>query len=324
MKKQASIWLTLFLCLAGTNQTSAQHHRKGVVPANGIRIAYEIFGDENDDAILLIQGTGVQLTGWPEALCKRLADDGYQVIRFDNRDAGLSTSLDSLGMPDWGSVIPLIGDCDMSKLPYTLNAMAADAVGLLNALNIEKANIVGASMGGAIAQLVAINFPDKVLSLTSIMASSGNPALPQGDTEVLKTMGTPPPQTEDTEVLAQYLFTIYRALASPGYPTPDSLMMQMARSNIERSWNPTGTARQAAAVIIGDNCDRRENLKKLSVPVVIIHGEADPVVKVEAAHELAATIPGAKLITIPGMGHDLPDALIPKVCRGILMAAGEN
>jgi len=325
MKKKFMICISLCLFgFAGTKAQTTDQKKEGIANANGINIAYESFGPENGEAILLIHGTGAQLITWPEALCEQLAQKGYRVICFDNRDVGLSSKLDSLGMPDWSKIIPHIGTCDTTGLPYTLYDMAKDAVGLLDALKIKKAHIVGASMGGAIAQLVAINFPGRTLSLTSIMASSGNPALPPGNPEVLKVMGTPPPQTDDINMQTKYLFTIYKALGSPAYPTQENVLMQLAGNSVKRSWYPVGTARQAAAIIIADNCDRRALLKKIRVPVVVIHGEADPVVNIEAGREVAAAIPGAKLITIPGMGHDLPAALIPQIRDGILMAAGKK
>lgn len=314
--------LLLWSCQDDTG-SSPPDEQKGIVQANGISIAYESFGAANDEAILLIQGTGTQLTGWPVELCEQLADQGYRVIRFDNRDVGLSSKMDSLGMPDWAAIIPQIGTCGQSGLPYTLLDMAKDAVGLLDALHIGQAHIVGASMGGAIAQLVAIHFPERVLSLTSVMASSGNPALPPGDPEVLQIMGSPPPQTQQIDSMVNYLFNIYKAISSPGYPTPDSVLKERALRNIQRSWYPAGNARHAAAVLLGDNCDRREQLKHIALPTVIFHGESDPVVHVAAANELAATIPHAKLITIPSMGHDLPDALIPTLREAIVMAAQE-
>lgn len=269
MKKQIVFWLLICLSgCAGTKQNLTGQKKEGRVRANGIYIAYESFGPQKGETILLIQGTGAQLTMWPLELCEKLAQEGYRVIRFDNRDVGLSSRLDSLGAPDWGSIIPRIGSCDMSNLPYTLNDMAKDAVGLLDALKIEKAHIVGASMGGAIAQWVAINFPGRTLSLTSMMASSGNPELPSGNPEVLKIMSTPPPETDNVEALTQYLFAIYKAMGSPGYPTADSVLMEIVRNSIKRSWYPIGTARQVAAIIIADNCDRREKLKTISVPTV--------------------------------------------------------
>jgi pimeloyl-ACP methyl ester carboxylesterase len=315
-----SIHLLLIPLFFIHNTLAAQNRPTRYARANGLSMAYESFGNEKAETILLIQGIGAQLTAWPPELCRQLAVQGYHVIRFDNRDVGLSSKLDSLGMPDWASVIPLIGTCDKAPLPYSLEDLAKDAVGLLDALRIRRAHLVGASMGGAIAQLIAIHYPERALSLTSIMASSGNPKLPPGDPQVLKTMGTPPPQTNHTDSLAAYLVNIYKALSSPAYPTADSVLMQMARSAINRSWYPIGSARQAAAVLIGDNCDRRARLSHISVPTVVVHGENDPVVRLAAGKEVAATIPQAKFIAVPGMGHDLPMQLVPQLRDAILMA----
>lgn len=320
MKKQiASLLSVTLLCwvLAGTPVFAQK--TSSIIKAHGISIAYEIFGPAHAETILLIQGTGAQLTGWPQELCEQLAKAGYRVVRFDNRDAGLSSSLDSLGAPDWAAILPHVGSCDSVSLPYTLMDMAKDAIGLLDALNISKAHIVGASMGGAIAQLIAIHFPERVLSLTSIMASTGNPQLPQGNPETMPAMSTPPPQTEDAEERARYLFNIYKALDSPAYPVADSALLQTARNDVNRAWKPAGTARQVAAIVIADHCDRRQQLSQLKMPVAIIHGEADPLVNIAAAKELAATIPHSSLITLAGMGHNLPAALIPTVCNAILL-----
>lgn len=292
--------------------------KRGIVEANKISIAYESFGRKDDEAILLIQGTAAQLIAWPESFCKRLANEGFRVIRFDNRDVGLSSKLDSLGMPDWASIIPSIGTCDISKLPYSLKDMSDDAIGLLDALHIQKAHVIGVSMGSAIAQLTAINYPQRMLSLTSIMGSAGNPKAVTGKPDVLKIMATPPPQTNDKEILIEYLTTIFKAISSPGYPTADTTLRYLARRNIERSWYPIGNARQAAAVIIGENCDRRNELRSIQLPSLIIHGTADPVVSIEAGKEIAEAIPQARFVPIPGMGHDLPEALIPIICSEIL------
>lgn len=293
--------------------------QSGFVDANGITLAYESFGRTENESILMIQGTGAQLTAWPEALCKNLARQGYRVIRFDNRDVGLSSKLDSLGMPDWASIIPAIGSCDSSFLPYSLEDMGMDVIGLMDALKIKKAHIVGASMGGAIAQLVAINFPERVITMTSIMASSGNPNAAKGNSEVLGLMAAPPPQTNNREALEAYLFTIYKAIGSPGYPTEELELMKIIVENLDRSWYPMGSTRQAAAVIIGENCDRRDKLKNITVPALVIHGEDDPVVNIEAGKEVASAIPNAKFVSVPGMGHDLPKALIPTISDEIIL-----
>jgi len=310
MKKIINVLLIVGLNLMWLNEAISQS-QKGIVPANGIEIAYESFGPIDGEAVILIQGTGSQLTRWPKEFVEELAGYGYRVIQFDNRDVGLSTKLDSLGTPDWASIIPKIGTCDTSVLPYGLQDMADDVIGLMDAMDIEKAHIVGVSMGGVIAQLLAFSYPERTLSLVLMMTSSGNPELPPEDPEVLKIMSTPPPDTNNIKVLTEYVFRINKALSSPGYPTSDAELREMAKRDIKRSWYPVGTARQVAAIAM--ECDRREKLKKLDMPVIVIHGENDPVVNIEAGRELARIIPDAKLVTFPGMAHDLPTSLMPKI-----------
>lgn len=318
-----TIWIVGLLCsIPVIAQVKTEIPREaGKLISNGIQLAYEMFGNKGE-AILLINGTGSQLIDWPVELCEKLAQKGYRVIRFDNRDVGLSSKLDAMGTPNWAAIIPKIKTCDMSALQYTIGDMAKDAIGLLDALKIKKAHIVGMSMGGAIAQTVAIDFPERTLSLTSIAASSGNPHLPQGNPEVLAVMTTPPPNTDNSEQQSLYLFKIYKAMGSKIYPDADSLLMEMAQKSVERSWYPAGAARHAAAIIIADNCDRRDKLKLINKPVVVIHGEADPVVNVKAGREVADAVAGSKLIVIPGMGHTIPQVLLPEIAKGILMAAG--
>lgn len=317
MKRKINMLLIVGINLIWLN-TAFSQSQKEIVSANGIEIAYESFGPLDGEAVVLIQGTGSQLTLWPKEFVEELAGRGYRVIRFDNRDVGLSTKLDSLGAPDWASIIPKIGTCDTTVLPYTLQDMANDVIGLMDTLDIEKANIAGASMGGAIAQVVATSYPERTLSLILMMTSSGNPELPSGDPEVLKIMSTPPPDTYDINTLTEHVFGIYKALSSPGHPTDDTKLREMAKRDIKRSWYPEGTARHVAAIAM--DCDRRESLKKLNIPAVVIHGEADPVVHIEAGRELARIIPHAKLVTIPGMAHDTPTPLIPKFSNSFLYA----
>ena len=274
----------------------------GTVKANGITIAYESFGDANNESIILIQGTGATLLHYPAELCQKLAKKGYRVIRFDNRDIGLSSKLDSLGQPNWEAIFPLIKTCKPAPLPYTLLDMAKDVVGLMDALAIKKAHIAGASMGGAIAQLIAIHFPDRVLTLVSMSASSGNPNLPPGTEKALTAMATPPPATKNADTLATYLVNVYKAL---GASDDDKVLKERALGHIKRSWYPEGVNRQVAAVVIGDNCDRRESLAKIKIPTVVIHGDADPLVTLASGKEVAETIPEAELCVINGMGHDI-------------------
>lgn len=289
--------------------------QEGKVRANGITIAYESFGDKNREAIILIQGTGATMLHYPSEMCRQLSNKGYRVIRFDNRDIGLSAKLDSLGQPNWEKIFPLIKTCKPAPLPYTLLDMAKDVIGLMDELKINKAHIAGASMGGAIAQLIAIHFPDRVLTLTSISASSGNPDLPAGDEKALKAMTTPPPMTDNKDSLANYLVTIYKAL---GGTDNEDILKARAMGHINRSWYPEGTIRQVAAVIIGDNCDRRGDLAKLKIPAMVIHGDVDPLVKIEAGREVASTIPGAELCIIKGLGHDISLAYIDEIVSCIV------
>jgi pimeloyl-ACP methyl ester carboxylesterase len=319
MKTKINMLAMLLLtgCISFPQNNFTQHYA-GKVQANGIDIAYESFGAANSETFLFITGIGAQLTMWPTEFMDGFVNKGYRVICFDNRDVGLSTKMDTLGMPDWAAIFPKIGTCETVKLPYTLNDMAKDAIGLMDALKINKAHILGASMGGAIAQIIAINYPERILSLTSIMASSGNPALPPGNPNALKEIGAPAPDTQNAVEISNYLFSIYKVLDSPLYPTADSTLLLMAMNSVKRSWYPNGLNRQAAAVIIADHCDRREQLSKIKVPTIIIHGEADPIIDSEAAKELAAAIPNTKLITFKGMSHSLPPALISKMVEGIV------
>lgn len=238
-----TIWAVVF------NTAYAQ---EGKVKANDITIAYESFGKETDEAIILIQGTGAPMTDWPVEFCQGLTDKGYRVIRFDNRDIGLSTHLDSLAQPNWETIGPLVGTCKTELLSYTLKDMAADVVGLMDALKIEWAHIAGASMGGAIAQLVAIHYPKRTLTLTSISATSGNPELPWGKPKALQAMGTPPPQTKNKDSIANHLVHIYKALGSTDV---DIKLKEQALEHINRSWYPEGGARQGAAVLLADRCE---------------------------------------------------------------------
>lgn len=277
------------------------------IAANGIDIAYESFGKPDDQPIILIQGTGEPLTGWPIDFCRRLAENGYRVIRFDNRDTGLSTHLDSLGPPDWAKLAPFVKKCDPAPLPYTLTDMARDVIGLMDGLNIDQAHVVGVSMGGAIAQLMAINHPTRVLTMATIAASSGDPNLPEGTPLARQVMSMPPLSTTDKETQVRYLVNVYRALGSID---DDASLRERALFHVNRAWYPEGTARQMAARMIADNCDRRNDLEKIQVPTVVIHGDLDSLVSPEAANQIATAIKGSGLYIINGMGNDLSNRFI--------------
>ena len=286
-----------------------------IVKANGIDIAYDEFGDRGAPAILLIMGLGVQLTGWRETFCRRLADGGFRVVRFDNRDVGLSSHFDQAGIPDMAANFQKAVRGEPVDAAYTLAEMGDDAVGLLDALGIAKAHIVGVSMGGMIAQLVAAQHADRVLSLISIMSSSGRPGLPPGKPEAMMALMAPAAGTDRDSVATQTM-KARRIIGSPGYPEDETLLRGMAEAAFDRSYHPQGMARQFMAIL--DNGSRVALLEQISTPSLVIHGIDDPLVPVEAGKDTAATIPGCELILIPGMGHGLESGLEPIVADAIL------
>jgi pimeloyl-ACP methyl ester carboxylesterase len=296
----------------------------GQVEANGITIAYESFGATNRETILLIPGTGMQLVDWPIELVEELVARGYRVVRFDNRDIGLSTKHTEAGLPDNEAIGEAIEAGEPVPMPYTLQDMAGDAVGLLDALGIQQAHLVGVSMGGAIAQLVAIDYPQRTLSLTSIAADSGNPDLPViAKPEAFE--GVPPqPTTVDRESFIEWQVKTWQALGSPDYPTDELTLRQMAQRDFERNFDPEALVRQQTASFLGhieSSHYRLNNLQNIEVPTVVLHGSEDPLVPVESAEDIAARVPNAELRIIPGLGHDIPVALVPEFADAITAAA---
>ena len=289
------------------------------VKANGIEIEYESFGPADRDAVLLIMGFSAQLTMWPTELCEELVSRGYRVIRFDNRDVGLSAKLEAKGIPDMEKLFGALMTGAAVEAPYSLDDMAADAAGLLDALKIERAHIVGASMGGMIAQLVAANHPEKTLSLTSIMSNTGNPDLPQGSPEAMGALMAPAPAPDDIEAIVARGINTWKVIGSPGYPTDDQQLRQWVMRDAKRSYYPQGVTRQFAAIVA--NGDRRPKLKNIKAPTVVLHGADDPLVPVAGGKDTADNIPGAELRVIPGMGHDFPLGLVPVFADAIEAAA---
>jgi pimeloyl-ACP methyl ester carboxylesterase len=285
-----------------------------------LTLEYERFGPTDRETVVLIMGLGAQMTRWPVALCQLLVDRGFHVVRFDNRDIGLSTKLDWLGTPDIGALIAARAAGQGAVPPYRLDDMAADTVGLLDALGIDKAHIVGASMGGMIAQLVAADFPGHTRSLTSIMSTTANPAVPQGKPEALMALMAPPAPAGDEAAIVARGLRIARIIGSPGYPQEEAVQREAILADARRSFHPAGGARQMAAVVCAE--DRRPKLATLAVPTVVLHGADDPLVPVEGGQDTAANIPGAELRIVPGMGHDLPPALLATVADAISAAAG--
>ena len=279
------------------------------IRANGIDVEYESFGREGDPVVLLIMGLGGQLTIWPEAFCRGLAARGFRVIRFDNRDAGKSTHFTDAGAVDIGDLMARAMAGKAVTTPYALEDMAQDAVGLLDALSVERAHIVGASMGGMIGQLVAALHPAKTRSLVSIMSSTGRRDLPPGRPEAMAALMTPLPSDSREDRIAASMKT-WRIIGSPGYPATDAELRADAERDIDRiPYEPTGTTRQMAAILVGS--PRNDVLKSVSAPTLVIHGADDPLVPVEAGRDTADSIPGAELIIVPGMGHDMTVALTP-------------
>lgn len=282
-----------------------------VILPNGIQLAYESFGDEEAPAILLIMGLGSQLVRWNIELCDELVAMGYRVIRFDNRDCGRSSHLDGAFVPAIGSGAPL-------AVPYALEDMAADAVGLLDALGIDAAHVAGASLGGAVAQLVAADNPERTLSLTSIMSSSGNPALPPPTPAAAQALFAPLPRELNRDNIVADAIKRFRTIGSPAFPTDEQRLRWMFGLEYDRGFNPRGVVRQLGALIA--NGDRRPLLQTIEVPTVVVHGREDPLIRVACGEDVARTIPGARLQVIDGMGHDLPVDLTRRIAEAIARA----
>ena len=285
------------------------------ITANGIQLEYEAFGDPAETPLLLVMGLGAQLTLWPLELVDALVARGYYVIRYDNRDIGLSQKFSGSGVPNFKRValMRLLGL--RARIPYRLSDMAADAAGLLDALGIAKAHVVGASMGGMIVQLMAINHPDKLLSATSVMSTTGNRRLPSPKPEAMKALMTRAPLGATLEEAIPFGIAISRAIGSPAYPAPEERLRERIARDFKRSFYPEGPARHIAAIV--DDGDRRKRLAKVTTPTLVIHGTDDPLVPVEGGRDTAASIPGAKLLEIEGMGHDLPLELVEQIADAI-------
>jgi pimeloyl-ACP methyl ester carboxylesterase len=273
------------------------------VRANGIQIEYESFGAADAPAIVLIMGLGMQLTGWPDPFCQKLAGAGFRVLRFDNRDIGLSTHFDDRGVPNmvWQFVKARIGL--RVRGAYDLNDMAADTVSFLDALKIQTAHIVGASMGGMIAQQVAARHPARVRSLVSIMSTSGDRRLPPATREAQRALFGRPPNPRDQRSIVDHYVRVFNVIGSPGFPTEPAELRARLEKSVARSYHPQGVARQLVAILACG--DRSKDLATIRTPTLVIHGDCDPLVLPACGKDTAAKIPGAKLQMIKGMGHDM-------------------
>lgn len=279
------------------------------VMSNGIRLEYAESGRKTDPVILLIMGLGTQMVAWPDALCDGLTRLRFRVIRFDNRDVGLSTKVGGDDAADVTMQLVRAFTGSPFEPPYMLRDMAADTVGLLDALAIDRAHVVGISMGGMIAQIIAAEHPDRMASLTLIMTSSGNPQLPMGTPEAMKATLAPKPDGSDREAVVKHMMNIYRVIGSPGFPMEDSELRAWVERSTDRVYYPVGGARQLLAIL--GSGDRLDLLKKINCPTLVMHGADDPLVPVQAGKELARVIKGATLQLVPGMGHDLAPGLMP-------------
>lgn len=286
-----------------------------IVAANGINIAYDETGDQKAPAILLIMGLGTQMIAWPQSFCFALAQRGFRVIRFDNRDVGLSTKIETGAPVDVLAAFSRAMAGEPVDAPYSVDDMAADTIGLMDTLGIKRAHVVGASMGGMIAQVVAAKYPDRVRSMTSIMSSSGDPGLPQGKPEAVAALLAPRPPADDREGIIKAGMNVYRVIGSPGFPTPDPELRAKIEAATDRAYYPAGIPRHLLAVLASGS--RVELLKGIKVPTLVLHGADDPLVPVAAGEDTAKHVPGAALRIIPGMGHDLPTGLIPILVEAI-------
>jgi proline iminopeptidase len=285
------------------------------VEVNGLHIEYESLGKPSDPAIVLIMGLGMQLVAWPDAFCQGLVARGFRVIRFDNRDCGLSGKIHLKKRPNLLLAFASTWLGLPVRAPYTLGDMAADTAGLLDALKIERAHIVGASMGGMIAQVFAARYPQRTLSLTSIMSSSGNKKVSRAKKEAMQALLSRPADPKDEDSVIEHLVGVFGVIGSPGYPAEHGELRQRIGRSVRRGYYPAGTARQLLAILASG--DRRRLLASIEAPTLVIHGAADPLVPVAAGRDTAHHIKGARLMVIDGMGHDLPTVLLPQLADAI-------
>jgi pimeloyl-ACP methyl ester carboxylesterase len=284
---------------------------EAITQANGIELCYETFGDSDGEPMLLVMGLGAQLIAWPVELCEAFVDRGFFVVRYDNRDVGRSTTFDDLG----GEFLPTFLAAQQGQpvdVAYRLSDLAADGMALLDALGIDSAHVVGASMGGMIAQTMAIEHPNRVRTLTSIMSTTGEPDVGQPTPMAMERLLKPPPATRD-EAIASGL-EARRVMGSPE-AFDEVGMAALIADSYDRSWNPAGTARQLLAIVASGS--RADALAQLEVPTLVIHGDADPLVTPTGGARTAELVPGAELLVLAGMGHDLPPAYLGPIVEAI-------
>ncbi len=286
---------------------------------NNIKIEYETIGNPNSKPLLLIAGLGSQLLAWSNELCESLINSGFYVIRFDNRDVGLSTKLEDFGLPDFVEINTAYGRGGTPKVSYTLEDMANDAIGVLDTINIDKAHICGASMGGMIAQILAYKYPSRVQSLTVIMSTTGNPELPQGKPEIMAQFFAPVPSEREAYIEE----SIKRDKLIYGtFPYDETLGRDYRTKEYDRSYYPEGVARQLAAMAVPGNL--KPYLNTIKAPTLVIHGSEDPFNSVEAGKDIASLIPRAELLILKGMGHSIPREVIPCVIDSLVINSNKS
>jgi pimeloyl-ACP methyl ester carboxylesterase len=283
--------------------------------ANGITIEYETFGEPSDPTILLIMGLGMQLIAWPELFCRDIAARGFHVIRYDNRDTGFSTKFKNARTP---GVVSLLLRSLLRlpiRVPYTLRDMAADAAGLLTALDVTTAHVVGASMGGMIAQNFAVQYPARTRTLTSIMSTSGHRSLPGADPLVSRHIFRSRPADGSREAVIAHNIRTIELIGSPAYPVDEETLREMSSLSFDRCYFPSGFVRHVAAII--EDGDRRDRLQQITAPTLVLHGREDSLVPLAGGIDTAEHVDGARLEVIDGMGHNLPEPLWPRLIDSI-------
>jgi pimeloyl-ACP methyl ester carboxylesterase len=286
-----------------------------VIQVGDVELNYELRRKDDEPVILLVAGLGSQMISWDVELCDLFVESGFAVLRYDNRDTGLSTSFDALGAAsiDVAAGAPV----DPSAAPYTLLDLADDGAGLLAALGIDAAHVVGISMGGMIAQQLAISHPEKVLSLCSIMSMTGSPETEPPSDEALHVLLAPPPSGRDQYIDNQV--EVWRVIGSPGFAFDEERVRARGADAYDRSFRPEGVGRQLVAILASP--DRTEALGQVTVPTLVIHGDGDPLVRPSGGVATAEAVPGAELVMIPGMGHDLPKEMWSTIVSDIVANA---
>jgi pimeloyl-ACP methyl ester carboxylesterase len=277
-----------------------------------VELVYETIGDPADPALLLVMGLGMQLIHWDLEFCEGLAERGFHVIRFDNRDAGRSTKIDA-PVPNVMRAMAGVP----TRAPYLLEDMANDSFGLLDQLGIERAHVTGVSMGGMIAQTMAIRRPERVLSLGSMLSTTGDRRVGTPKLRVWSVLMRRAPNQREAYI--EYFVRVFRMIGSPRYPVDEERMRERAAATYDRCHHPAGTARQLGAILASGS--RTAGLRRLDVPAVVVHGRDDPLVPFRAGAATARAVPGAELVAIPGMGHDLPRELWPRVADALVANA---